>query len=88
MFKPLGNRAILKITKNYLMDGKKPILDEQGNPVYEQEQIATVMSSNITELKKGDKVIPIIRGGVPVYSEETKKYVVVIIDGEDIYAKC
>ena len=85
--KPLGNRAILKITKNYLMDKKKPLLDEGGNPVYEQEQIATVISSNIPELKKGDKVIPIIRGGVPIYSQETKKYVVVVIDQEDIYAK-
>lgn len=84
--KPLGNRVILRIDKKYLMDGKKPLLDEGGNPVYEQEQISTVISSNVPELKKGDKVIPIIRGGVPVYSQETKKHLIVVIDVEDIFA--
>ena len=86
MFKPLGSRCIVKINKRYLVDEKnKPVLDEHGNQHFEQEQECTVIESNIEGLKKGAVVIPIIRGGVPILKEETKKYAVYIIDFEDIY---
>lgn len=87
MYKPLGNRVVLRIDKDYLFDKKKPVLDEMGQHAFKQEQEATVISSNVPELKKGDKVIPIIRGGVPIYKEESKKSLIVVIDIEDIYAK-
>jgi hypothetical protein len=83
--KPNGNRAILQLTKDYIMDKKKPVLDEDGQPRYVIGQAAKVLSSNIDGIKKGMTVYPIIRGGVPIYHLETKKYQVVIIDNEDIY---
>ena len=86
MLKPIGNRCILRIDKRYLTEKGKPVIGPDGQPVFEQEQEATVIASNIPDLKKGMKVYPIIRGGVPIYKEETKKYSVVVIDFEDIYA--
>lgn len=86
MLKPFGNRCLLKIDKTYLKEKGKPVLDELGKPQYVQEQEATVVSSNVPELKKGMKVYPVIRGGVPIYKEETPKYLLVVIDAEDIYA--
>jgi hypothetical protein len=87
MFKPFGERVMCKIGKRYIFDAKnKPVLDDSGNPVYEQEQEGTVISSNIPEIKKGMKIIPLGRGGVPIIKEENKKGYVVIFDYEDIYA--
>jgi len=85
--KPFLERCIVKVDKIYppKEDGKV-LVDDSGNAVYEPEQIAKVMSSNIEGIKKGDKVVPLLRGGVPITSEETKKYLVVVLDAEEIYA--
>ena len=85
-YKPLGNRCILKIDKKYMFDGKKPILDDAGKQAFDIEKEGTVLVSNIEGLKKGMVVVPIIRGGVPINSEETKKHIVLVIDEADIYA--
>lgn len=77
----------MRITKRYLTEKGKPVVDEASNPRFEPEQEAVVISSNVDDIKKGDIVFPIIRGGVPIFKEETKKYLVVVIDEEDIYAK-
>lgn len=84
--KPFLERCIVKVDKNYIKEKGKQVLDDQGGAVYEPEQIAKVMSSNIKGIKKGDKVVPLLRGGVPITSEETKKYLVVVLDKEEIYA--
>jgi hypothetical protein len=86
MIKPNGNRCVLQLTKKYITDKGKPVLDEDGQPRYIIEQPAKVLSSNIPEIKKGMTVYPIIRGGVPIYHLEDKKKQVVVIDNEDIYA--
>lgn len=79
MFKPLyltEGRAILRV-------GKIVNKEIEG---YDLEKTATVVSSTHTELKKGSVVVPIIRGGVPIVSEETKKHIFISLDVEDIYA--
>lgn len=86
MLKPNGNRAVLQLTKKYLSEKGKPILNEDGSPRYVIDQPAKVISSNIPEIKKGMTVYPIIRGGVPIYHLEDKKKQIVVIDAEDIYA--
>ena len=86
MFKPFDERCIARIDKRYIFDKKKPVLDDQGNQVYEQEQEGTVISSNIEGIKKGMKIIPLGRGGVPIIKGETKKHYIVVFDREDIYA--
>lgn len=79
-------RCYVKIDKTPIMDGKKQALDEVGNPVYKDEQKCTVISCTLKELKKGDKIFPIFRGGVPIYELETKKNKFIILDVEDVYA--
>ena len=87
MFSPFGKRVICKIGKKYKVDAKnKPVLDDQGNQYYEQEQVGVVLRSGIEEIKKGMKIIPLGRGGVPILAEETKKHYIVIFDAEDVYA--
>lgn len=87
MIKPHGERVIVKIMKRYLKEKNgKQMLDENGVEVYDQEQDAKVMSSNIDGIKRGMTVYPVIRGGVPIYKQETKKHTIVVIDKEDIYA--
>ncbi len=79
MFKPLflkEGRAILRV-------GKIISKEVEG---YDLEKTGVVQSSTLPELKKGSVVVPIIRGGVPIFSEETKKHIFVAIDAEDIYA--
>lgn len=79
MFKPLyltEGRAILRVNK---------IIQKEAEG-YDLEKTAEVQSSTHPELKKGSVVVPIIRGGVPIFSEETKKYIVIAIDVEDLYA--
>ena len=66
MIKPQGNRAVLQLTKNYIFENKKPVMDEDGNQRYIIDQPAKVLSSNIPDIKKGMTVYPIIRGGVPI----------------------
>lgn len=80
MYKPLylkDGRALLRVNKiiNKDIEG------------YDLEKTAVVMSSTLPELKKGTVVVPIIRGGVPIQSEETKKHIVISIDVEDLYAE-
>jgi len=80
MFKPLyltEGRAIVRVNKVY-----SKVKDEP----YDLEKVATVQSSTLPELKKGSVVVLIIRGGVPIFSEETKKYLTLAIDCEDLYA--
>jgi len=85
--KPYGNRCIVRIAKRFQYGAdKKPVISEDGIHIYEPEQEAKVLSSNIPDIKKGMTIIPIIRGGVPIRSLEDKKSVVVSLDGEDIYA--
>lgn len=62
------------------------MLDENNNPVFDHDQAAKILVSNIAGLKKGQTIYPVIRGGVPIYRNETKKYVEVVIDDDDIYA--
>lgn len=79
-YKPLyleKGRALLKISKI--------VTKEMEN--YDLEKVGTVLSATTSDLKKGAKVIPIIRGGVPIFSEETKKHIVIAIDYEDLYAQ-
>lgn len=79
MFKPLyltNGRAILRVNKIFRKDVEN----------YDLEKAGTVLSSTIPELKKGTVVVPIIRGGVPIAAEETKKVIVFSIDVEDLYA--
>lgn len=79
MFKPLyltNGRAILRVNKIVRKDVEN----------YDLEKTGTVLSSTLPELKKGTVVVPIIRGGVPIASEETKKVIVFSIDVEDLYA--
>jgi hypothetical protein len=87
MYKPYGNRCVVRIKKHYITDenGKSAIGDD-GTPIYEPEQEAKVLSSNIPEIKKGMIIVPIIRGGVPLRKMEDKKSVVISLDAEDIYA--
>lgn len=89
--KPLGNRVILRMNKEYLFGknekGKKvPMLDEYGNHSFKAAEYGIVLFSNVERIKKGQKVYPVIRGGVPLNHLETKKYQVIVIDEEDIYA--
>lgn len=87
MIKPFGTRVLVRINKRYLDDKDgKPLLDENGNHVFDQDQEAKILASNVEGLKKGQIIFPVIRGGVPIYKNETKKYLDVIIDEEDIYA--
>jgi hypothetical protein len=87
MLKPHGNRVLVRINKRYLAEkGGKPLLDENGNHVFDQDQEAKILVSNVQGLKKGQTIYPVIRGGVPIYKNETKKYMDVVIDEEDIYA--
>lgn len=78
---------LVKINKRYLKDKDgKQLLDEDGNEIFDQEQEAKVMVSNIDGIKRGQTIFPVIRGGVPIYKKETKKFNLVVIDEEDIYA--
>lgn len=86
MIKPFGTRVLVRINKRYLKDKQgKPLLNEDNMPVFDQDQEAKILLSNIPELKRGQTIYPVIRGGVPIYKCETKKYLDVIIDIEDIY---
>lgn len=79
MYKPLylkEGRAILRV-------GKIVSKEIEG---YDLEKTGVVQSSTLPELKKGSVVVPIIRGGVPIVSEETKKHIILSIDVEDLYA--
>jgi len=90
MIKPIflkEGRCFVKVDKTPVMDGKKQALDEYGNEVYKDEQMCTVISSTVKELKKGDRICPIVRGGVPIYHLETKKHKFITLDVEDIYAQ-
>jgi hypothetical protein len=87
MYKPYGNRCLVKIGKHFIYDeNKKPVLNDERVHVYEPEQEGKVLSSNIPDIKKGMTIIPIIRGGVPIRAMEDKKSVVISLDFEDIYA--
>jgi hypothetical protein len=87
MYKPYGNKCIVRINKRYILDkDKKPVAFENGELAYEQEQEALVLESNIEGIKKGMRIICLTRGEVPIIKEETKKVVIAIIDAEDICA--
>lgn len=78
-YKPLyleKGRALLKVNKI--------ISKEMEN--YDLEKVGVVLSATTPDLKKGSVVVPIMRGGVPIQGEETKKYIVIAIDYEDIYS--
>ena len=86
MYKPFGNRCIIRVNKHFILDEhKKPVLAEDKTPIYEPEQEATVVSSNIDGIKKGMTIVPILRGGVPIRLTDAKKTYDVILDEEDIY---
>ena len=80
MFKPLymtDGRAIVRVNK----------VVKKGEEGYDLEKVGTVQSSTTPELKKGTVVTLILRGGVPIAEEETKKYITLAIDLEDLYAQ-
>lgn len=84
MYKPLyleEGRAILKINKIPRKDAL------EGEIEYDLDKVGTVQSCTLKDLKKGTVVVPIIRGGVPIHEEETKKFIVISIDVEDLYAQ-
>lgn len=85
-FKPFDEKCILVFEKHYVKDKGKPVLNEDGSQRYTVDQFGKVQSSNIEGIKKGDLVIAAPRGGMPIYSEETKKQVVTIFEREDVYA--
>lgn len=79
MFKPLyltEGRAILRVNK----------IVNKDTEGYDLEKVATVVSATTPDLKKGSVVSFLLRGGVPIAEEETKKYIVIAIDIEDLYA--
>lgn len=86
MFKPFDERVIVRVDKRYITDDKgKPVLSPDGVQIYEPQQKATVLASNIEGIKKGMKIIPLLRGGLPINSEDNKKFSVIILDRRDIY---
>lgn len=86
MYKPFGNRCIVRVIKHYILDeNKKPVVAEDGTQLYEPEPECKVLESNIDGIKKGTVVIPILRGGVPIRMTDCKKSYDVILDAEDIY---
>jgi hypothetical protein len=88
-FTPKPNSAILKAKKIYKfeMDGKKkkPILDGEGNKMYDLQDFY-IEESAIEGVKKGKKAIVIVNGGVPIKDLETDTHVFLVIDAEDLYA--
>jgi hypothetical protein len=87
MYKPMDERVICRITKRYIKDTKgKPVLADDGAPIYEPQQAALVISSNVEGIKKGMTIIPVLRGGIPINSEDKKDSFTVILDRQDIYA--
>lgn len=86
MYKPFDERVIVKVDKRYITDAKgKPVLADDGTQIYEPQQKVTVLSSNIAGIKKGMKIIPLLRGGLPINSEDSKKSFTVILDRRDVY---
>ena len=86
MYKPFGDRCIIRVTKHFILDEhKKPVLADDGTPIYEPEQEAKVIESNIEGIKKGMTIVPILRGGVPIRLSDSKKTYDVILDSDDIY---
>lgn len=85
MYKPFGNRCLVRVTKHFIVENKKPVLSDGGSPIYEPEQECKVLESNIEGIKKGMTVIPILRGGVPIRLTDSKKTYDVLLDAEDIY---
>ena len=46
MYKPEGNRCIVRIKKRYLKDADgKPSLNEEGFPIFDQEQEGKVINT-------------------------------------------
>lgn len=84
--KPTGEKVLLKVEKIYKKEGGKPVMDGEGNPLYDLNDFY-VFASNSPEFKKGKKVFPIIRGGVPITELETKKHYFLVVDIQDIYAQ-
>ena len=87
MFKPFDERVIVRVDKRYIQDDKgKQVLADDGTAIYEPQQECTVIASNIEGIKKGMKIIPLLRGGLPINSEDNKKFSVIILDRQDVYA--
>lgn len=89
MYKPTEGRVLLQAKKVYKFEvegkKKKPVLDGEGNALYDLTDFKVVESA-VANIKKGKKVVTIFRGGVPVVEMETKTHVFLVIDAEDIYA--
>jgi hypothetical protein len=87
MFIPFDETVIVRVDKRYIKDAEgKPVVADDGTQIYEPQQECTVIASNIEGIRKGMKVIPLLRGGLPINSEDNKKFSVVIIDRRDIKA--
>lgn len=84
--RPIGEKAIVLIEKEYIKEKGKQIMNEDGSPRYEIGQEGKVLSSNIDGVKKGDKVICDFRGGFSIMKSENKKGVTVIFDKDEIHA--
>lgn len=81
---PTKNKALLKVKKVYKKEKGKPITDSEGNKLYDLNDFY-IEESAIEGIKKGKKVFPIIRGGVPIKELETDTYYYLVVDEEDIY---
>jgi hypothetical protein len=84
--KPYGNKCIVLVEKEYKKEKGKPVLAEDGTPIYDLAQVGKVLVSNIDGIKKGSKVITNYRGGMPVQKLENKNSLTVIFEADDIYA--
>ena len=76
----------MKIEKEYIKEKGKQVLNENGTPRYELDQIGRVIESNIEGVKKGMRIVTDFRGGMPYRAAEDKKSVTVIFDEEDVHA--
>jgi co-chaperonin GroES (HSP10) len=79
MLKPFGDRVIIKVP----LTVKKT---KEGVEYSDLSREAKVIESNHKDIKKGAVVYYNPRGCINVDAEQTKKFVVLIVDVCDIYA--
>lgn len=78
--KQLGDRTILKVQKIYTKQ-------KDGIETMDISREGAVLTTNHPELKKGDKVYYNPRGCVNIEVEDTKKFMTLVVDNDDLYCK-